>query len=100
MQKTNTINTSSSNRMIIPIMQSDKVAVVITTIISTITESKCSLILYHGSNAIHTMSFQCPQNQTIFIDSKLFIPQGYSLGVYSETNDTTFTVMYDQSQNI
>lgn len=100
MIKVNTVNTSSTNRVLMPTVEKNKLVTVVTTIITTVTAAKCKLLLYNSNGGLqHTMSFQPPATETVFIDSKIFLPQGYSLRCQSEVNDTTFTIMYDQSQN-
>ena len=90
---------NNSSNILINTIASGKVITVITSIISTISQATCKLIICRDSIPIHQITFELPQQETVFIDSKLFLTEGYSLKISSTEDDTTFTVMYDESDN-
>lgn len=108
MQKRSTTKKAGQITSLIGRVTGSNVAIVITTII-TAQQSACNcyLMVYNKDDICeHQMKFQLNANETIFIDSKLILTEGDSLKVQSlnlrgEASDcATFTVMYDQSENI
>lgn len=101
MQKNSTVTQATTVSKLVDTVSKEQVAIVVTVIITAITAAKCSILLYDDVNAVckHDMKFQLQQNETIFIQSKLFLTQGNSLRVKSDAADTTFTAMYDVSVN-
>lgn len=99
MQKTNSISGSTQLVNIIDPIEQNKVAIVVTTILSAVSQANCSIYIYNSDGVCHEMKFELNTNETLFLDSKLFLPQGYSLKVQSDQSDTMFTVMYDLSIN-
>ena len=100
MQKTNSVSGSTQVLNLIDTIEKPYVAIVVNTIITAVTASECHIYLYNPQGSCcHDMIFSLQANETIFIDSKLFLPQGYSLKVKSNNSDTTFTAMYDISIN-
>ena len=92
---TQTINTA----VLVPQVAKQNVAVVVNVIMSAIEAAQCSLMLYENANCKHQMKFMVKQNQTVFVQTKLFLTQGHSLRVKSNQQNTTFTAMYDLSVN-
>lgn len=99
MQMNNTVTQATVVTNLIDNIQRQKVAIVVNIIISAVTATSCSLMIYNENKCKHQMKFTLKQNQTIFVQSKLFLTQGNSLRVKSQNEDTTFTAMYDVSIN-
>ena len=59
---------------LIPAVEAGNIATVVTTIISTVTSAKVELFLYNGSTKLHTIVLNPPDNESVFIDSKIFLP--------------------------
>jgi len=84
---------------LIPAVISGNIVTVVTTIISTVTSAKVELFLYNGSTKEHTIVLNPPDNESVFIDSKIFLPEGYSMKIKSDQADTTVSAMVDDSVN-
>ena len=95
----NTVTQATNTTILVPQVTKQSVAIVVNIIISAIQASQCSVMLYNNVNCKHEMKFNVKQNQTVFVQSKLFLVQGDSLRVKSNQQNTTFTVMYDLSTN-
>lgn len=94
--------TPSANTIteLIPSVATGNVITVITTVVTTVTNAKVELMIYSGNTLVHTIVFNPPENETIFIDSKIFLTDGYLLKVRSDQSDSTISVMVDDSKNI
>lgn len=84
---------------LIPAVEAGNIATVVTTIISTVTSAKVELFLYNGSTKLHTIVLNPPDNESVFIDSKIFLPENYLMKIKSDQADTTVSVMVDDSAN-
>lgn len=99
MQMNNTVNSAINVTKLIDNVAKQQVAIVVNVIISAIAAAQCSIMLYNNGVCKHEMKFSLKENQTIFMQSKLFLIQGDSLMVKSSETNTTFTAMYDISIN-
>lgn len=95
----NTVTQANNTTVLVPQVTKQNVAIVVNVIMSAIEAAQCSLMLYDNANCKHEMKFSVKQNQTIFVQTKLFLTQGYSLRVKSNQQNTVFTAMYDLSIN-
>ena len=95
----NTVTQAINATVLVPQVTKQNVAIVVNVIMSAIEAAQCSLMLYDNANCKHEMKFAVKQNQTIFVQTKLFLTQGYSLRVKSNQQNTVFTAMYDLSIN-
>ena len=95
----NTVNQATNTTVLIDKIQEQHVVIVVNIIISAVTANNCSIMIYNGQICKHQMKFSLQENETIFLQSKLFLTQGNSLRVKSDQSDTTFTAMYDISIN-
>lgn len=99
MQMNSTVTQATTNKKLINSVEKQNVAIVVNVIISAVNATNCSVMLYNDTTCKHEMKFTLKANETIFLQSKLFLTYGNSLQVKSDQADTTFTAMYDISIN-